>query len=198
LLGRYVYADSFGALSGIFSAQLFAAGSSGNAATGLTASTIVSFGEDACGHVYVASLATNTVSRIEPSGGSPACMPQRGAEFAGPGQRGSPDLSVDISGSRRAAARGELAVLVGCDAACTVVGRGEIRGRGANIRLRKDSAAATAGAMTKLRLDLSAGGASQLRRALRQGGRATAILDLQATDAAGNQSSAARRIKQRG
>ena len=53
LLGRYLYADSVGAFPEIRSINLFAGGSSGDASTGLTGGTS-SFGEDACGHVYVA------------------------------------------------------------------------------------------------------------------------------------------------
>jgi glucose/arabinose dehydrogenase len=75
LLGRYVYGDSGDALMDhVFSATLSGTGSAGNASTGMVANALVSFGEDACGHVYVAAGAT--VSRIQQSAVAPACAPQ--------------------------------------------------------------------------------------------------------------------------
>ena len=77
LLGRYVYADTYGVFGGeLRTAQLFAGGSSGDSGLGVIATNVVSFGEDACAHIYVATIG-GAVYRLEPTSGPFPCMPQR-------------------------------------------------------------------------------------------------------------------------
>jgi hypothetical protein len=83
LLGRYVYADSSNpdALgNAIFSARLSAGGNTENGSTGMSAPNALSFGEDACGHVYVSEGAN--VFRIQASAAAPACAPQQSPSAA--------------------------------------------------------------------------------------------------------------------
>jgi glucose/arabinose dehydrogenase len=76
LLGRYIYADTYTAFGGeLRTAQLFAGGSSGDSGLGVFATNVVSFGEDACAHIYVAAIG-GSVYRLEPTTGSFPCMPQ--------------------------------------------------------------------------------------------------------------------------
>ncbi len=78
LLGRYVYADTYDALGGELStAQSFSpVRPSGDSGLGLCIRhPVVSFGEDACGHIYVASLG-GTVYGLEPTSGPFPCIPQ--------------------------------------------------------------------------------------------------------------------------
>jgi hypothetical protein len=76
LLGRYVYADTYDVFGGeLRTAQLFAGGSSGDSGLGVFAPTVVSFGEDACAHIYVATIG-GTVYRLEPTIGPFPCAPQ--------------------------------------------------------------------------------------------------------------------------
>jgi glucose/arabinose dehydrogenase len=198
LLGRYLYADTFNALSNrIFSAQLFPGGSSGNAPTGLTANFVVSFGEDACGHIYVAH--GNTVSRIQQTSGAPACQPQT-VLLPPPQVQGDtrgPGLSVDASKGRRAGARGEVILLVGCDEACAVQGDGAVVLPGKDIGLDQASVSLAAGIPGALRLDLSGKEARRLRAALLDHEKAKAKVELTAADAVGNVSAAERKIKQK-
>ena len=57
LLGRYIYADTYDVFGGeLRTAQLFAGGSSGDSGLGVFATNVVSFGEDACAHIYVAAI----------------------------------------------------------------------------------------------------------------------------------------------
>ncbi len=85
LLGRYVYADADDAFAGeLHTTQLFAGGSSGDSGLGVSATNVVSFGEDACAHIYVAAIA-GTVYRLEPTSGSFPCMPQNPAGGSSPG-----------------------------------------------------------------------------------------------------------------
>ena len=75
LLGRYVYADTYNVFGGeLRTAQLFAGGSSGDSGLGVVATTVVSFGEDACGHIYVATIG-GVVYRLEPASGPVPCTP---------------------------------------------------------------------------------------------------------------------------
>ena len=75
LLGRYIYADTYNTLGGqLHTAQLSAGSSSGDSALGVSASHVVSFGEDACAHIYVASI-DGPVYRLEPTSGPFPCSP---------------------------------------------------------------------------------------------------------------------------
>jgi glucose/arabinose dehydrogenase len=198
LLGHYVYADTFGTLGNqIYSAQLFSGGASGNAPTGMTASFVVSFGEDACGHVYVAH-GGDTVSRIQTSTATPACQPQTALPGAGASRdtRG-PLLDVILRKAKRAAKRGEVALIVSCDESCTVSGAGKIKLPGKDIGLDPDSAVLPAGVRSALELDLSRKEAKRLLAELRGGDKAKALLELTATDNAGNQTAEDYRVKQR-
>ena len=76
LLGRYIYADTYNVFGGeLRTVQLAAGGSSGDAGLGVFATNVVSFGEDACAHIYVATIA-GTVYRLEPASGPLSCVPQ--------------------------------------------------------------------------------------------------------------------------
>jgi glucose/arabinose dehydrogenase len=205
LLGRYVYADTFDALNNqIRSAQLIPGDAVGDAPTGLTANFVVSFGEDACGHIYVAH-GGNTVSRIEPTSGPLPCAPQvvPGTPTApvtpvqAQGDARGPGLSIDARGGRRAGARGEVTVVVGCDERCVVNGGGGIVMPRTDIGLDPDALSLTAGVPGALHLDLSRREAKRLLGELRDGGRAKAKLELTAVDGAGNQTVAERSIKQK-
>ena len=82
LLGRYVYADTYNVFGGeLRTAQLFAGGSSGDSGLGVVATTVVSFGEDACGHIYVATIG-GVVYRLEPASGPVPCTAATAGELA--------------------------------------------------------------------------------------------------------------------
>ena len=75
LLGRYIYADIYDVFGGeLHTVQLSAGGSSGDSALGVSATNVVSFGEDACAHIYVATIG-GTVYRLEPTSGPFPCAP---------------------------------------------------------------------------------------------------------------------------
>jgi glucose/arabinose dehydrogenase len=76
LLGRYIYADTYDVFGGeLRTVQLSAGGSSGDSGLGVFATNVVSFGEDACAHIYVAAIG-GTVYRLEPASGSFPCVPE--------------------------------------------------------------------------------------------------------------------------
>ena len=76
LLGRYIYADTYNTLGGqLHTVQLSAGASSGDSALGVSATNVVSFGEDACAHIYVVTIG-GPVYRLEPTSGAFPCAPQ--------------------------------------------------------------------------------------------------------------------------
>jgi Ca2+-binding RTX toxin-like protein len=86
LIGRYIYADSYDVFGGeLRTAQLFAGGSTGDSGLGVSATNVVSFGEDACAHIYVAAIG-GAVYRLEPTTGPFPCMPQTSAPPEPPSQ----------------------------------------------------------------------------------------------------------------
>lgn len=88
LLGRYIYADSYDTLGDqLHTVELSAGSSSGDSALGVSATHVVSFGEDACAHIYVASI-DGPVYRLEPTSGAFPCSPP--SPPSGPGATTSP------------------------------------------------------------------------------------------------------------
>jgi len=210
LLGRYVYADSVGALgNAIRSAVLFPGGHAQNRATGLTAPNVVSFGEDACDRIYVAAdpsgTANDLVSRIEEPAAPPVSCPRAAPQPPPqpPTQAPTPSSPVDANPpkltvvARRGGKPGEVILRVSCDQACTVAGEGEIKKRGKDISLDPDSIQLAAGEAARLRLELSRRERRRLRRALRTGQKAKAVIEVVATDAAGNADRVRRTLKQK-
>ena len=76
LHGRYLYSDTYDVFGGQIRSALLGPGIEAreDEDSGLTAEYVATFGEDACGHVYVAST-LGPVYRIEPATGELACEP---------------------------------------------------------------------------------------------------------------------------
>jgi glucose/arabinose dehydrogenase len=138
LMGRYVYGD-FGK-GDLWSATL--PGASDDRATGLHVASLSSFGEDACGRVYAASL-NGPVYRIEsgagtcpapaaPPGTQPGSSPGPGAGTAGTPDRTAPTLRIGAHRRQRTVRR--LRVAVACDERCHVTLRATALGRTAASR----------------------------------------------------------------
>ena len=101
LLGRYIYADTNAGLGGeLHTVQLSSGSSSGDSGLGVSATNVVSFGEDACAHIYVATLG-GIVYRLEPTGGAFPCAPQTPPPpgTAPPTCRGIPATIIGTDGS---------------------------------------------------------------------------------------------------
>jgi glucose/arabinose dehydrogenase len=106
LLGRYVYADTYNVFGGeLRTAQLFAGGSSGDSGLGILATNVVSFGEDACAHIYVATL-DGSVYRLEPTIGPFPCMPQTAPPPEPPSPPESPSRAPTLGSGPLASATG--------------------------------------------------------------------------------------------
>ncbi len=73
LAGRYIYADSQNALGGeVRTIVLSPGGATGDAPLGINLPGVVSFGQDACGHIYAAAI-SGPVRRLEPTSGPFPC-----------------------------------------------------------------------------------------------------------------------------
>ena len=203
LVGKYVYADycsgqvrrldvpSGGGNALLFTAPQF---------------NVATFGEDACGHVYVAELSTGVVSRLVD--GSSSCGPPVGGGPGGGGGSGgggtpavAPDLRSPLlglrTGSRQRVLRNRgVIVRVRCDERCAyrVTGRLNIKLRGRTIRLRQRVGSLAANSTARLRIRLSGPSGRALRRALRRRKRVRARVEVRVRDGSGNLTRGSRRL----
>ena len=196
LLGRYLYGDV--CAPRLRSALLTEAGT--DARTDLAISTPTSFGEDACGRIYVASL-NGPVHRIEDGAATPCSVdpPVAGTDPGTPApappgaavvDARKPSLRVGVRGRRSLVARRRLRVSVVTDELAAVRAGGTLRGV---ARFRATRRQLAAGRRVVLTVRLSRRSARKLRRTLRRK-RVVAVLTILARDAAGNQRRVTRRI----
>jgi glucose/arabinose dehydrogenase len=197
LRGRYIYADTFNALGGqIRTAVLGSGTASGDAPVGLTASGVSSFGQDACGHIYVATLG-GTVSRLQPTSGAFPC-------------KTAPALTVEKKPARSAARKGAVVIRALCDEDCdlsataTIVLKG--RGKASSARRRRKGRVIRAapvnvrlqlGKNARLRLDLPKKRTKRVYKALVRGRKAVAKIEVSATGGGGGTATVKRKVKQR-
>ena len=194
MAGRYVYGDTFDALGGQLRSVALAPGSaSGDAPLGISLPGVVSFGQDACGHVYATTL-SGQVGRFQPTSGPFPC-------------KLAPELSIlGTKGARQAAKRRAVTVRVACDEDCTVSAQATIRlkgrkqGRSAKAGRLKGTAAVSRLQLNqpgKVRVTFTRKQAKRLRKALRAGRRAVARISVTATGGGGGTDGAKREVKQR-
>jgi glucose/arabinose dehydrogenase len=195
LRGRYIYADTFNALGGqIRTAVLGPGTATGDGPLGLAANGVSSFGQDACGHIYVATLG-GTVFRLEPtSGGFPCKL--------------APVLTVETKSARRAAAKGAVLIKALCDEDCDLTATAAVvlkgRGRAASAKRKGRALGALPvrarlqlGRKARLKLDLSKKRTKRLRKALARGRKAVAKIQVSATGGGGGTATVKRKVKQR-
>jgi glucose/arabinose dehydrogenase len=187
--GRYVYGDY--CLGKIYAASVSPQGSSGDADLGLpTVASLSSFGEDACGRIYVTSL-DGPVYRLAESGDCVLAGP-----VASQADNRPPRIRVRVNHVQHLLRTGVLQLRVGCDEQCRLRTGGAVR-----IAIRRARSAATTnplalprtgrtlagGALVHVRVRVSRRTRLAVARALRRGDRrATARVTLRATDNAGN------------
>jgi glucose/arabinose dehydrogenase len=197
LRGRYIYADVTDRLGDqIHTAVLGPGGASGDAPVGLSADSVNSFGQDACGHIYVTSL-DGSVFRLQPTSGPFPC-------------KLAPELIVRKKSARRAARKGAVVIKALCDEDCDLTARATIvlkdggeastakRGRkGRGIRAKAVSTRLQLGKKTKLKLDLSKKRTKRLRKALARERKAVAKIKVSATGGGGGTATVKRKARQR-
>ena len=172
LAGRYVYGDFCDAA--LRSAVVGPAGASDDKPVGVSVSSLSSFGEDACGRVYVASL-DGAVSRLS-QGPSTCAFAADGTQLPttgpAPGTTAAAarPLSLRLRFARRqhALRTHRVSLTASCDARCAITATGRVGKR------RLSAATATAAVRVYRRLRLRIGPAT--RRALRRSARPTVTL----------------------
>jgi hypothetical protein len=177
LAGRYLYGDN--CHSGLESAVLGAPGDP--AGTGLAVGALTSFGEDACGRIYTASL-NGAVSRLQ-EGAPSSCSfaPAPGPPGPGPSppvaaaDARAPALAVAYRGTQRFR-RLRLGLRADEDCAATLRAR----------RFKTRRVTLAPGVRRSVRMAPTRRGARRLRRALASGGRIELTVRIAARDAAGN------------
>jgi glucose/arabinose dehydrogenase len=205
LVGRYVYAD-------FYEGVVRAIEPPGQDVGLPQVPQLASFGEDACGHLYVVSLAGEVDRVNDPAGQQGTCVlkpdwlppaPQPAptptpTPAPSPTPTPTPSVTPATLALHVRAARlqhlGRLRVTVTCTADCRVVARARVRGVTFS---RSASAALAAGRPVRLALRFSRRGAARVRAALRRHRTLQVVVSVRASDAARRSAAAQARTRLR-
>ena len=198
LAGQYVYGDY---CSGrLRAAWMNAAGSTGDRDLGLTSlepKSLISFGEDACGRLHIATQ-DGTVQRLVSGGGEcssprvPGAVPPRPSAPVPAAQRRVPTLSVRAFGTQRAAA-GRVRLTLSCDIVCDVRATGHLllgrqrAGNAPRLVLQPRTTRLDAGARVRVAMRFSAATRRTVLAALRRGRPVSARAVVRASGPGGGQ-----------
>jgi Glucose / Sorbosone dehydrogenase len=181
LYGRYLYGDT--AIGSLRSVTL---PDTEDRAEPMPISALSSFGEDACGRIYAASL-SGPVYRVQDGAPTPCAYPAP-APVSTAADTVAPGLRVRLL--RPALSRRRLRLALRCDEACRVAISARLRGV---RRLSTRHRSLAANTRTVLALKMSRHTARRARRAVRRRGFVRVALTVRATDSAGNRSAAVTR-----
>jgi hypothetical protein len=199
LAGRYVYGDNCN--SGLRSASLATPNASGDSAVGVSVPATTSFGEDSCGHVYVASLngpvyrldeGTFTPCPESPGSGLPpggaSGTPSSGSVSGAGADNVAPTLTLSRRRLQRLLRQGAVLITARCSEPCAVTAGGVLRvgGSAGSFGVKQVSRGIPAGRAVTLRLRVSRRGLRAAARGLRRHRRVMAVLTVVARDPAGN------------
>jgi glucose/arabinose dehydrogenase len=196
--GRYVYADTLGSLGDQLRTINLAAGSGSDAPLGVSLPGIVSFGQDACGHVY-AVAGGGSIRRLEPTSGPFPC-------------KLAPDLTLNrTKATARIARTGALSFEARCDEDCDLSTEAVIalgvrkKAKGAKRKKKGKTPKLTLDPLTTriqlgtaqgLRIELSRKQLRRLRKTMRRGKRVQARIQVSATGGGGGTETESLRVKQ--
>jgi Glucose / Sorbosone dehydrogenase len=202
LEGRYVYADTYTGV--VRSLRLAQPRGVDDRPAGLPQrDLIVSFGEDACGRLYVVSL-NGSVERVQDGEVGPCRLQPAGPPLPPqappappatprPPDRSSPQISIRVARKGRVGRRATPRILLVANETCRVT----ISARLAGTRLKRVRTPLRGGRRTIVRLRPKPGAIKRIRRALRKRKRVTMVVAVAAVDAAGNRGFVQRRLKVR-
>jgi glucose/sorbosone dehydrogenase len=174
LNGRYLYGDN--CEQDLYTTTPRTGAGDEDPVPGLSVTALSSFGEDACGHIYAASL-SGPVYRLQDGAVSPCSFGGQPADTAPPG------LAVGVGGVRKLLKTRRLRVSVRCSEACQV----EIGTRLRNVRrLATRHRTLVPQERKVVRLKLSKATMKRLRTRVRRRGFVRIAVSVRATDAAGN------------
>ena len=196
LLGKYLFADTY---AGPIYAGTLSGGRLNAAPTALQLANPVSFGEDTCGRVYVASI-QGPVYRLSDSGacGTPGAPGVPGApgtpENPGGGAADStaPRVTLRAASRQRPLRTARVRFTASCDEQCALTARGTFTIRRAGSAAAKPLRTGTLrrtlapGAKVGLEFRVARSVRRSLRRALARGRRVTVTFAVSARDSVGN------------
>jgi glucose/arabinose dehydrogenase len=204
LVGRYVYADTY---DGVVHSIALTPGATDDRAAGLPQrDLIVSFGEDACGHLYVVSL-NGEVDRVQDGASGPCVFkaappPLPPLSPGGPGTGGagpaapdrtSPRITLRVARKGRVGRRATPRIQITASEACRVT----ITARLAGTKLKRVRTPLRAHHRTIVRLRPKAKAIKRIHRALRRHKRVTMTVKVVAVDPSGNVGRLTKRLKVR-
>jgi hypothetical protein len=170
LRGRYLYSDN--CKGTVYSAQ--ARSGAGDRAESLSVPSASSFGEDACGRIYAASL-NGPVYRLQDGAATPCAAPSTDTV--------APVVKVSLAGVKNALKKRRLLVRVRCNEAC----RASVRTRLMKVkRLKTRHRRIAAGHRVRVKVKLYVKVAKKLRRRVNRKGFVRIGVTVPATDLAGN------------
>jgi glucose/arabinose dehydrogenase len=181
LAGRYIYGDN----SNTALRSVVLSNPATDAATGMNLSGLSSFGEDACGHLFAASI-SGGVYRIQDGAVSPCPT-----GIANPPASTECGLSTKAYGTRSVTRRRYLRLALRAKAACSVTISGRLRGVG---RMRAARLGIAAGQRRIVRLRVTRRTNAKLRRALLRHRTVRLTLRISSRDASGAVRSASHRV----
>ncbi|MFL5781259.1 MAG: PQQ-dependent sugar dehydrogenase [Thermoleophilaceae bacterium] len=189
LFGRYVYVDECG--GDVRSLKLALPRVTDDASTGISAPGVFSFGEDSCGHLYMARGSAGEVDVLVDGAVTPCPEPKPPVKppTGPPPDRTPPHLTVARRFRQHLAPHRSLYVTVSCSERCavTATARVPVPGRAKPFRVVRSLPSLGKGRRATLRLLLTPAAARAVRSALRAGHEVSAMLRVVARDAAGNQ-----------
>jgi hypothetical protein len=193
LFGRYVYVDLCG--GDVRSLVLARPRATGDAPTGIARTNVFSFGEDSCGHLYMASGGGEVDVLVDAS--VTPCPPPPPPDPEPPVDRRSPVLTVERSFRQHLSNHRSLYVTVGCDERCavTAAARIPVPGRANPFKVVRSLPSLARGRKVKVRLLLTENAARAVRNAIDDGQRIIARLRIVARDSSRNQTVKTRTVR---
>ncbi|HKP89552.1 MAG TPA: PQQ-dependent sugar dehydrogenase [Thermoleophilaceae bacterium] len=200
LLGRYVYTDLCG--GDVRSVVLASPRATDDSPTGITQANVFSFGEDSCGHLYMASgggevdvLVDGSVTPCPPPPDPPD--PDPDPDPKPPPDRRAPGLTVARKFRQHLAPRRSLYLTVTCDERCAITAgvKVPVPGRSQPFRAAASLPSLRRDRPVRIRLLLSQDAARAVRDAIDDGRKVRATLRVVARDAARNQTVKTRPVR---
>ncbi|MDA0174189.1 PQQ-dependent sugar dehydrogenase [Solirubrobacter taibaiensis] len=188
LAGRYVYGDF--CAPALRSVDL--ANAASDASLGINVPNLSSFGEDACGRLFVVSLDGPVYRLID--GALSACDLGSPPATVAPDRRAC-SVAMRVSGVRSVRRLKRLTVALRTDEACRASVRASIKGV---AQFRRTTTSVSAGTRKVVRVKLTSRGVRAVRSALRRKSSLPVALRVSAVDAAGNTRTVTRTVRIRG
>jgi hypothetical protein len=195
LFGRYVYVDLCG--GDVRSLVLARPSATGDSPTGITRANVFSFGEDSCGHLYMAS-GSGEVDVLVDGSVTPCPPPDPPDPDPQPrDDRRPPGLTVARKFRQHLKPHRSLYVTVSCDERCAVTAGAKIpvQGRARPVRAAASLLSLRRDRRVRIRLLLRSSAARAIRDALDDGETVRGTLKVVARDAAGNQTVKTRPVR---